>query len=255
MSRGAGLPCGLAVLPLFATIKQSNSEVGPGHSRNKMDNRTSYVTLSGVPLNIELRWPFHKSTSGGDFHVLHGVVTLADGSGLHANVSVHLSAAIQELLSSLDQSELEPVVISALRKWTDKKELEFIKSTKLQPLPLSSRFIHFKTKVWQFEDATDEQIRQLLKDQLYWGSLKTAASAPIAIADASDVLYTGATAERFTEAAQQLEKEGWASISGESFTPTSKIAAAAAEFETRAAKAFEAIQMKHAFEASKQTHT
>lgn len=219
-----------------------------------MENRTSYVTLTGVPLSIELRWPFHKSTSGGDFQVLHGVVTLADGSGLHANVSVHLSAAIQELLSSLDQSELEPIVISALRKWTDKKELEFIKSTKLQPLPLSSRFIHFKTKIWKFEDATDDQIKQLLKDQLYWSSLKSNDSAPITVANAADVLYTGATPERFMEAAKELEKEGWASISGERFTPTSKIAAAASEFETRAAKAFEAIQLKHAFEASKQTH-
>jgi hypothetical protein len=181
------------------------------------------------------------------------VVTLADGSGLHANVSVHLTAAIQELLSSLEQSELEPIVVSALRKWTDKKELEFIKSTKLQPLPLSSRFIHFKTKIWKFEDATDEQIKQLLKDQLYWSSLKN-ASVPISIANAADVLYAGATAERFTETAKELEREGWASISGERFTPTSKIAAAASEFETRAAKAFEAIQMKHAFEASKQTH-
>ena len=219
-----------------------------------MENRSSYVTLAGLPLSIELRWPFHKSTSGGDFHVLHGVVTLADGSGLHANVSVHLSAAIQELLPSLDQRDTEAIVVSALRKWTDKKELEFIKSTKLQPLPLSSRFIFFKTKQWHFEDATEQQILQLLKDQLYWTSLKGASSAAIPIADPSDVLYTGASAESFKAAAQKLESEGWALVSGEKFTPTSKLAAASTEFESRAAQAFEAIQQKHAFEASKQTH-
>jgi hypothetical protein len=219
-----------------------------------MDNRTSYVTLAGLPLSIELRWPFHKSTSGGDFHVLHGVVTLADGSGLHANVSVHLSAAIQELLTSLEPSEVGPIVVSALRKWTDKKELEFIKSTKLQPLPLSSRFIFFKTKQWHFEDATDEQVKQLLKDQLYWTSLKTLSSEAIPFADATDVLYAGGTPERFENAARELEAEGWAHISGAKFTPTSKLAAAAAEFESRSAQAFEAIQQKHAFEASRQTH-
>jgi hypothetical protein len=219
-----------------------------------MENRTSYVTLAGLPLSIELRWPFHISTSGGDFHVLHGVVTLADGSGLHANVSVHLSAAIEELLPSLDRRETESIVVSALRKWTDKKELEFIKSTKLQPLPLSSRFIYFKTKQWHFEDATDEQVKQLLKDQLYWTSLKGASSAAIPFADSVDVLYAGGEPERFTTAAQQLEAEGWALISGEKFTPTSKIANAAHDFEDRAATAFAAIQQKHAFEASKQTH-
>jgi hypothetical protein len=219
-----------------------------------MQNRNIYVTLAGLPLAIELRWPFHKSTSGGDFHVLHGVVTLANGSGLHANVSVHLSASIRELLPSLEAGDVEPVIISALRKWTDKKELEFIQSTKLQPLPLSSRFLFFKTKQWHFEDATDEQTKQLLKDQLYWASAKTANSAAISIADPIDVLYTGASADRFTAAARQLESEGWAKISGATISPTPKIVAAASEFESRAAKAFEAIQMKHAFEASKQTH-
>ena len=217
-------------------------------------DKNSYVTLAGLPLAIELRWPFHKSTSGGDFHVLHGVVTLADGNGLHANVSIHLSAAIQELLPSLEAQVVEPMIVSALRKWTDKKELEFIQSTKLQPLPLSSRFLYFKTKQWHFEDATDEQIKQLLKDRLYWSSAKSNGSVAIAVADPIDVLYTGATAERFMAAARQLESEGFAVISGDRYSPTAKILASAQEFESRAAKAFEAVQLKHAFEASKQTH-
>ena len=219
-----------------------------------MNTKNSYVTLAGLPLTIELRWPFHKSTSGGDFDVLHGVVTLADGSGLHANVSIHLSASIRDLLPSLETRDVEPMIISALRKWTDKKELEFIQSTKLQPLPLSSRFLYFKTKQWHFEDATDEQIDQLLKDRLYWSSAKNSGSVAIAIADPIDVLYTGATADRFVAAARRLESEGFAVISGDRYTPTAKVLAAAQEFETRAAKAFEAVQLKHAFEASKQTH-
>jgi len=215
-----------------------------------MDKQLSYVTLTGMPLSIELRWPFHKSTSGGDFQVLHGVVTLADGSGLHANVSLHLSASIQELLPSLDAADAGVLVINALRKWSDKKELEFIQSSKLQPLPLSSRFLYFKTKKWRFEEATDEQIQQLLKDKLYWSSHQLGGS-PVAIADPIEVLYVGATPERLMAAAKELAADGWASISGDSMTPTAKIAAAAEEFATRARKALEAIQQKHAFEASK----
>jgi len=34
----------------------------------------TYVTLNGLPLQIELKWPFHKSGSGADFFVLHGDV-------------------------------------------------------------------------------------------------------------------------------------------------------------------------------------
>jgi hypothetical protein len=215
-----------------------------------MTNNLSYVTLAGFPLSIELRWPFHKSTSGGDFNVLHGVVTLADGSELHANVSLHLSAAVQELLPSLEPKDTAAIVINALRKWTDKKELEFLKSTKLQPLPLSSRFLYFRSKQWHFEDASDDQIFQLLKDQLYWNSYRQDGKA-IPITDPVDLMYTGAPAERFHSAAQKLVAEGWATVAGDNLVPTGKIAQAAAEFDARASAAFEALKQKHAFEASK----
>src|SRR5207302_1340899 len=35
-----------------------------------------YVTLAGLPLSFELHWPFHKSTSGADFWVLHADIRL-----------------------------------------------------------------------------------------------------------------------------------------------------------------------------------
>jgi len=40
---------------------------------------------------IQMQWPFHGSGSGGDFYLLHGTMTLQDGSGLHADVAVQLS--------------------------------------------------------------------------------------------------------------------------------------------------------------------
>ncbi len=215
-----------------------------------MNNTLSYVTLAGLPLSIELRWPFHRSTSGGDFDVLHGVVTLADGSGLHANISIHLSASVRELFPSLDQSHLAPIVINALRKWTDKKELEFLQSTKLQPLPLSSRFLQFKTKQWRFEEATDEQLVQLLKDSLYWNSYKTGAGA-ISLTDPVELLYTGADASGFRAAAEKVVAEGFASLNGDSLAPSAKVAMAGSDFEKRASAAYEQIKQKHAFEAAK----
>lgn len=217
-----------------------------------MNNILSVVTLAGLPLSIELRWPFHKSSSGGDFDVLHGMVTLADGSGLHANVSIHLSASVRELLSSLDRQVLEPIVVNALRKWTDKKELEFLQSTKLQPLPLSSRFLNFKSKQWKFEDASDEQLQQLLKDKLFWTA--HTAGASVTIADAVEMQYTGATAERLKAAAGKLAADGWAEVTGDALAPTTKLADAAKTFEARAAAAYDVIKQKHAFEAAKIQH-
>ena len=47
-----------------------------------------WVTLKGLPLTIQLQWPFHQSTSGADFWVLHGDIRLEGSEGLHAPVAV-----------------------------------------------------------------------------------------------------------------------------------------------------------------------
>ena len=53
-----------------------------------------WVTLSGLPLTITLEWPFHRSTSGADFWVLHGDIRLENSDGLHAPMAVNLSATV-----------------------------------------------------------------------------------------------------------------------------------------------------------------
>ena len=110
----------------------------PAASRDR--KRHIYVTLSGLPLHIELNWPFHQSGSGADFWVLHGDVQLANSDGLHAPVAVNLSATVREVLPSLEAGEVEGPVINALRKEVDRRQLEFLKSGKLVPVQFSSRY-------------------------------------------------------------------------------------------------------------------
>ena len=57
-----------------------------------MEENRVYVSLSGLPLSFELDWPFHTSTSGADFSVLHADIRLESSEGLHAPVAVNLSA-------------------------------------------------------------------------------------------------------------------------------------------------------------------
>src|SRR5579863_10099357 len=90
-----------------------------------------WVTLSGLPLSITLEWPFHRSTSGADFWVLHGDIRLEDSDSLHALVAVNLSATVREVLPSLEPKDAEAPVINALRKEVDRKQIEFVKSGKL----------------------------------------------------------------------------------------------------------------------------
>src|SRR5579859_5791264 len=127
---------------------------------NKSSQRV-YVTLTGLPVLIELQYPFHRSGSGADFWVLHGDVRLGGSDGLHAPVAVNLSATVREVLPSLEPKDTEGPAINALRKDVDRRQLEFVKSGKLVPVQFSSRHYDFKRSKWVFGKATDEDISLL----------------------------------------------------------------------------------------------
>src|SRR5215471_7040386 len=112
---------------------------GNGSAEKKL-----YISIEGLPLSFDLRWPFHKSTSGSDWSVLHGIVRVESTNGLHALVAVNLSATIRELMPSLDPGDAEAPVINALRKQIDHKQVEFSASPKLSPSYFSSRHYDFK---------------------------------------------------------------------------------------------------------------
>jgi len=127
-----------------------------------------WVTLGGLPLSIELEWPFHRSGSGADFWVLHGDIRLEGTDGLHAPVAVNLSATVREVMPSLEAKDAQAPVINALRKEVDRKQIEFVKSGKLKPVSFSSRHYDFKRQKWVFGKATDEAIAEFLLRKVYW---------------------------------------------------------------------------------------
>src|SRR5262249_54629598 len=130
------------------------SDTGNGGTAERI-----YVTLTGLPLMIDLEWPFHKSVSGADFWVLHGDIKLGNTEGLHARVAVNLSATVREVLPSLEPQDTEGPVINALRKEVDRRQLEFLRSGKLVPVHFSSRNYDFKRNRWVFGVASDEAVR------------------------------------------------------------------------------------------------
>ncbi len=62
-----------------------------------------FVTLSGVPINVtDLKWPFHPSTSGADWLILHGRADLlGSDEGLHCEVAVGMTQTMKDALGSL----------------------------------------------------------------------------------------------------------------------------------------------------------
>src|ERR1039457_4188792 len=127
-----------------------------------------WVTLKGLPLTVRLEWPFHESTSGAGFWVLHGDIRLEGSEGLHAPVAVNLSQTVREVMPSLDPKDAEAPVINALRKEVDRRQIEFVKSGKLLPVAFSSRHYDFKRQQWVFGKATDDVMAEFIERKVFW---------------------------------------------------------------------------------------
>ena len=210
------------------------------------DSRTIYVTQTGLPLSFQLDWPFHPSTSGADFHVLHAEITLENSGGLHALVAVNLSATLREVLPSLEPKDAEGPVINALRKHIDRKQIEFAKSAKLVPLPFSSRYYDFKRNQWIFGKATDEEIARLIERKVYWQT--RLAGGDVYLGDETEALYVQTTTDHFIEVAAGLMKKGLFTMARRYATASAALMDQQERFESDAARALHELEEKHAFE-------
>jgi uncharacterized protein YjbJ (UPF0337 family) len=237
--------------------------------------KKSWVTLSGLPLTISLEWPFHRSTSGADFWVLHGDIRLENSDGLHAPVAVNLSATVREVVASLEPGDVEAPVINALRKEVDQRQIEFVKSGKLKPVPFSSRHYDFKRGKWVFGKATNEVVAEFLERKIYWGTKLSsgsddasaqsrgdgsetetprvarndkAAERRVWIGDPTEAQYLETTPGHLVEIAGRLTGDGLVRIEGEWAVATDKLMGQAKKFEGAMRNAVETLEKKHAFE-------
>lgn len=208
-----------------------------------------YLTVSGLPLSFEFEWPFHKSTSGADFDVLHGTTWLEDGTGLHAEFAIHLSQTMRELLPSLEESAALPYVINVVRKVVETKDLEFLKSGKRQPIPLSSRFRNIRTNGWRFMTPSEQEVRDMLRRTVFWVGHKM-GQVRVNIADETNAVYTSTRKSKLLDLGLQLAAEGWIEIDGHYAVASQKMLGQAAQLEKEEQDALASLQQKHAFESA-----
>jgi hypothetical protein len=207
-----------------------------------------WVTLTGLPLTITLNWPFRQSTSGADFWVLHGDIRLEGSDALHAPVAVNLSQTVREIMPSLEPKDAEAPVINALRKEVDRRQIEFLKSGKLLPVPFSSRHYDFKRQQWIFGKATDDVMAEFIERKVYWQT-RLAGEQRVWIADPAEAQYVQTTPNHLLEiAARLVAAQGLLRIEGEWAEPTSGLMNQAERFEAARRQAVEDLEKKHAFE-------
>jgi hypothetical protein len=220
-----------------------------------------WMTLTGLPLTIRLEWPFHKSTSGADFWVLHGDIRLENSEGLHAAVAVNLSMTVREVMPSLEPKDAEAPVINALRKEVDRRQIEFVKSGKLLPVAFSSRHYDFKRQMWVFGKAGDEVIAEFLARKVYWET-RVGGVPPFAqnakdgspgasrvwISDPTEAQYLQTTPEHLLEIAGQVAADGLIRMDGEFAEATPGLMGQAGRFEAAMRTSVEELEKKHAFE-------
>ena len=208
------------------------------------------VTLRGLPVQIELQWPFHPSQGGSDWHVVHGTLRLADGGPLHADVALNLSQSINEVLPSRDGDLAFWVGINTARKALDDRQLELLKSGKRQPVPVSSRCYSLRRKQFTFWHVMPEEIEKFVAAKIFWAG--GVERRPVLIADPCDALYLDAADEHAQEkllaAARQLGESGFAELSGDYARATEALAGRAAEFHAAKERALDELYAKHAFE-------
>jgi len=209
-------------------------------------SKTIYVTRTGLPVSFKFDWPFRHATSGADFDVLHAEIALENSENLRALVAVNLSATLREVLPSLDRKDTEAPIINALRKDIDSKQIEFLKSAKLVPLPFSSRHYDFKRNQWIFDKATDEEIARLIERKVYWQT--RLVGGDVWLGDATEALYVQTTTDHIAETAASLMKQGLFTLARRYATASPPLMNQRERFEKEMSDALRQLEEKHAFE-------
>jgi hypothetical protein len=198
-----------------------------------------YVTLAGLPVAFgKFQWPFHRSTSGADTYIVHGEMHLADGGAhnLHAKVAASVTVTFAEIVPAMEQPYAETFVYNAIRKTVDLGQLEFLKSSNRQPVPVTTRYYSRWQKKFIFTETDDNERLKFILNKIYWLSGVLGDNKPVWIADPRDAQYLNTTEADLLRMAGHEAGEGLLVLEGEYASPTQQLLARAPQYQA----AFEA---------------
>jgi hypothetical protein len=172
-----------------------------------------YITQAGLPVRFDsFAWPFHRSTSGADTYLVHGVTHLEDSTAnpLHAKIAASMTVTFADIVPAPEQPYAEAFIYNAIRKTLDQGQIEMIKSGNRQPVMITTRYYSRWQKKFVFTDTDEEARMDFLALKLYWLSGVLGDSQPVWIADPTDAQYLNTDVEQLQHAADGLAREGLA---------------------------------------------
>ena len=217
-------------------LPEMTSHLREAAQRLRNPRPDAYVSLAGLPISYsDFRWPFHRSTSGADTYIVHGVVRLEDGSAspLHAKISASMTVTFAEIVPAPEQPYAETFIYNAVRKTLDQGQLEMLKSGNRQPVPVTTRYYSRWQKKFFFTDTNDASRIEFLAMKVYWLSGVLGGSQPVWIADPRDAQYLNTTPQELARMAADLGSQGLLTLSGEFAAATPSLLARAEQYHAK----------------------
>lgn len=197
-----------------------------------------YVTLAGLPVRFDgFAWPFHRSTSGADTYLVHGVASLEDGTGspLHAKISASMTVTFAEIVPAPEQPYSETFIYNAIRKTLDQGQIEMLKSGNRQPVMVTTRYYSRWQKKFVFSETDEKGRKEFLALKLYWLSGVLGQGQPVWIADPRDGQYLDCSPDELKREANALVQDGLAQlgVDGQFASPTSQLMDRAEHYQSK----------------------
>lgn len=147
-----------------------------------------------------------------------------------------LTQTMKDALGSLEPQTTEGMVINGIRKTIDNGQLAFLKSGKLQPVQVTSRFYSFLRKRIEFPTQAESDVREMIKRRAFW----LGAQEPVEIAHPYDCEYVNFPREKMIELASQLAAEGLIVLFGDKARATDALRRKEAEIHAAMHRGVEA---------------
>jgi hypothetical protein len=217
-------------------LPEMTSHLREAAKRLRNPRPDAYVTVEGLPISFnQFAWPFHRSTSGGDTYIVHGVAHLEDGtaSPLHTKISASMTVTFAEIVPAAEQPYAETFIYNAIRKTFDQGQLELLKSGNRQPVPVTTRYYSRWQKKFFFTDTDDASRLEFLELKTYWLSYVLGGDQPVWIADPRDAQYLNTTDQELTRMAVDLSKRGLLTLTDDYAAATPALLARAEEYNAK----------------------